>query len=372
MIATRSTARPALRPAVLAKVLAALVSGACLTLAAQAKDGLITISEAQIQALGVQLQKPVAASSSAGAPWSARVIPAPEAEWVVATYSEGVVLRVAASEGQTVQAGTVLAELSSPEAPQLAAELRAAESALRLAASEAGRDRQLHAEGIIAARRLQTSEQAEARAKAELDALQTRLRLMGLSPADAREGRLRVRAPAAGTVLERRITVGQPVAPSEVLFRIADPERLWLELQVPVAAAAQFTPDQVLQLEHTEARVRAIGAQAAADAQTVAVRAELPAGRSAGLRPGQWVSVRASSEGGDTQAWQLPAGAISREGDQAYVFVRRPEGFAVVAVTVLSGDAQSATIAGALAADAQIAVNRSVALKGAWLGHGGE
>lgn len=367
MITTATTARPSTHRAL---SLALALSIACLT-AAQAKDANIAISAAQIKALGVEVQKPVAVASSASAPWSARVIPAPDAEWVVATHREGVVLRIAVSEGQVVEAGTVLAEISSPEAPQLGAGLQAAESALRLARSEAERDRQLHAEGIIAARRLQGSEQAESRAKAELDALQTQLKLMGLSAQDARDGRLRVRAPASGTVLERRITVGQPVAASEVLFRIADTRKLWLELQVPVAAAARFSPGQVLQMDKAEARVRAIGSQASADTQTVSVRSELISG-TAQLRPGQWVTLQSAGQTAGAQNWQLPSAAISREGDQAYVFARRPEGFAAVAVTVLASDAQTATVSGALDADTLIAVNRSVALKGVWLGHGGE
>ena len=88
---------------------------------AQANETVVAVSAAQIDALGVQLQSPRRVAASEAAPWSARVIPAPDAEWIVAAHVGGVVLKVPVSEGQQVTAGTVLAEISSPEVPELAA-----------------------------------------------------------------------------------------------------------------------------------------------------------------------------------------------------------------------------------------------------------
>ncbi len=337
---------------------------------AQANETVVAVSAAQIDALGVQLQSPRRVAASEAAPWSARVIPAPDAEWIVAAHVGGVVLKVPVSEGQQVTAGTVLAEISSPEVPELAASLYAAESAASLARSEYERDRQLHGEGIIAARRLQVSEQGHARAKAELAAVRMRLALMGLTPQDARDGRLRVRAPADGTVLERRITAGQPLASTDTLFRMADTRRLWVELQVPVASAALFSAGQPLALEGVTATVRAVGSQASDGAQAVSVRAELPA-NTATLRPGQWVPVRVTDTA-VTSTWRIPSTALSREKGDAFVFTQVAQGFTPVKVRVLSSDAQDATVSGALSAEMKVATRGTVALKGAWLGHGGE
>lgn len=347
---------------------AALFALALTCTGARADQAPLALTSTQIAALGVQWQAPRAVSAGAGATWSARVMPDPRAESALAAPAAGVVLSVPVAEGEAVRAGQVLAELASAEAPALAAQLQAAESAARLAREEATRDAQLHADGIIATRRLQASEQAAARATAELAAVQMRLRLLGLDAQDARSGRLRLRAPRAGTVLERTVSAGQPVQAAEVLFRLADVTRLWIELQVPVDSA-DFAAGDVLVVGATTATVRGVGARAAPRTQTLAVRAELA--EAAGLRPGQWIGVRKRVDGGPSGAWQLPAGALVREQDRRYVFERHDAGFVAVPVQVLAGDAQHVTVTGALRAEVPVVVRGSAALKAAWQGHGG-
>lgn len=337
--------------------------------AAEPPPASIAFSAEQIKSLGIVTSRPVATTAAAGTPLSAKVIASPDAEWVVTAATGGVVVRVPVAEGDVVQPGTVLAELSSAEAPQLAAELAQAEAAAKLARSERERDRQLHADGIIAARRLQASEQAAAQAEAQLSAVQTRFRVMGLASADAARGRVLLRAPAAATVLERLAMPGQRLAAADPVLRLVDAGRLMLELQVPSSSVA-FRPGDRLRLpDGREATVRQAGWAASDSAQTVRVRAALPAGPTA-LRPGQWLKVQRET-GAGAVAWILPTTAVVRRNEGAVVFAREPAGFRAVPVEVLASEGGSSTVAGALSADDAVASRGTIAIKGAWLGHGG-
>lgn len=339
--------------------------------AVSAAETAVPFTPAQIQALGVTTSAPQPVAQASQSAWSGRVVASPEGEWVVAAPSAGVLVRVTVTEGQRVSAGDVLAELASPELPSLAAEWQSAESAAQLAQREWMRDRQLHADGIIAARRAQATEQAAAKAAADLAAVRARLRLMGVDRADLHAGRLRLRAPAAGVIAERRGVAGQSLAAADTVFRLIDPARLNIELQVPVADADAFPVGTPLRVAEQTVIVRDVGPVASTDAQTVIVRAPLP-GAAVSLRPGQWVPVQRVADAGTASAWRLPAAALIRHGDHSVVFARVPQGFAPIPVRVLSADAQQVIVAGALAPDSAVATQRTIALKGAWLGHGGE
>lgn len=354
---------PALRRLPLLAVLGVGIAGA-----AAANGPAIPFSPEQVRSLGITLAAPKAVLSAAGQTLSAKVIAAPDAEWVVTAQTGGVVVRLPVSEGDRVGPHTVLAELRSAEAPQLGAELIQAEAAAKLARAEHARDQQLHQDGIIAARRVQASEQALVQADSRLAAARMRLRLMGISAAEARNGRVLMRAPAPATVLERLVVPGQRVAESDALLRLVDANRLMLELQVPVAEASLAVGDTLLLGSGERATVQQAGWGTRETAQTVRVRAALPAGHS-GLRPGQWLKVQRETPG--TAAWVLPATAISRHGEQIVVFAQSPGGFLAVPVTVLAADAATATVAGALTAQSRVASAGTIAIKGAWLGHGG-
>ena len=338
------------------------------TAAAQAAD--VVLAPTQMQRLGVREALPVEAKSALATPWSARVVASPDAEWVATAPAGGVVVRVPVAEGQQVAAGAVLAELRSADLPDMGASLAQARTAAELARGNRERDRALHAEGLIAERRVRESEAAAAQADAALAAAQSRLRLMGVSAADASAGRIQVRAAAAATVLERMALPGQRINEADPLLRLADANRLMLELNLPVAQAASVREGDLIELDGSagRARVTQIGWGASDATQTVRIRAELPPSKN-GLRPGQWVKVRRSATA--TAAWSLPAGALLHHDGRSWVFMRTAQGFRAVEVEVLSQDSAQATVSGALDAKSPVAVSGVAAIKAVWLGQGG-
>jgi len=89
-------------------------------------------------------------------------------------------------------------------------------------------------------------------------------------------------------------------------------------------------------------------------------------GKTGQIRPGEFVTVElpvAATQG----SWDVPLSAVAHDGNQAYVFVRTPDGFEARPVKVVVSTGQRVRVQGALKADEQIAVSGVVALKGAWL-----
>lgn len=338
-----------------------------IAVSAQAAD--VVLAPTQMQRLGVREALPVEAKSALAAPWSARVVASPDAEWVATAPAGGVVVRVSVAEGQQVAAGAILAELRSADLPDMGAALSQARTAAELARGNRERDRTLHAEGLIAERRVRESEAAAAQADAALAAAQSRLRLMGVSAADASAGRVPVRATAAATVLERMALPGQRVNEADPLLRLVDAGKLMLELNLPVAQAASVREGDLIEVDGSalRARVTQTGWGASDATQTVRIRAELPPTKNR-LRPGEWVKVRRSAT---AAAWSVPAGALLHHDGRSWVFMRTAQGFRAVEVQLLSQDSAQATVSGALDAKSPVAVSGVAAIKAVWLGHGG-
>ena len=144
----------------------------------------------------------------------------------------GAVVSIRAEAGQYVPAGGLLAELDSSvqraQLQQLRASADQARADARLARSELERAEKLVERGFVSRadieRRQATLESALARvavAEAQVKEMQERI------------GRLSIRAPEAGLVLERNVEPGQVVSPaSGALFRIAAGGALELRAEV--------------------------------------------------------------------------------------------------------------------------------------------
>lgn len=133
----------------------------------------------------------------------------------------GLVRQVLVEPGQWVRAGQVLAlvdrSVQVQTANSLAAQINVARSDLSIAQSELDRAQQLVDRGFISKADLQRKAATRDAAAARVNVAQATF-----AEARARNGRLDIRAPAAGLVLTRQVEPGQIVSSgSGVLFRMA-------------------------------------------------------------------------------------------------------------------------------------------------------
>jgi len=235
----------------------------------------------------------------------------------------GIVTRVLVEAGQWVQAGQVLATVDRSvqvqTASSLAAQVNVARADAVLAQAELDRAAQLVDRGFISKADLQ-------RRTATRDAAAARVKVAqaSLGEARARNGRLNIRAPAAGLVLSRGAEPGQIVSSgSGALFRMAMGGQMEMRAQlaesdlasIRVGSRATVTPvgsprgfsGEVWQLAPL------IDPQTRQGVARVALRYD-PA-----LRPGGFAA--ATIVGGSAYQPQLPDSAIQSDDRGNYVYV---------------------------------------------------
>jgi len=166
---------------------------------------------------------------------------------LVAAEIDGRVLRLAVDEGAEIAAGATLAEL---DATSVTLEVRAAKAELgRIAALLANEERRVERFRTLAARELIAREQLDdteaqlAVLRAQRDAIEARLRIV-----EDQLAKTVIRAPLAGRIQKRLVSVGDFVKRGSPLFEIATSASLRALLPVPEPLAARLAPGLAVKL----------------------------------------------------------------------------------------------------------------------------
>jgi membrane fusion protein, multidrug efflux system len=213
------------------------------------------------------------------------------------------------TEGQRVTSGQVLVELDGAQAR---ADLAAAEAALAESRSAFNRSRDLYTRQALSQSQLEQIEATLKGNEARVDS------------ARARVADTVIRAPFAGRVGLRRISVGSLISPGTVITTLDDTSVMKLDFDVPelflsilesgltVAANSVAYPDQDFL-----GRVSSVDSRVDPVSRSVTVRAELPNDEGL-LKPGMFMTVRLSRE--PAPALVVPESAIVPERGKVYVF----------------------------------------------------
>jgi RND family efflux transporter MFP subunit len=163
----------------------------------------------------------------------------PDREAVLRAQVSGSVLQTYADQGQTVNAGTVLARIDASGIQDAYASARAglvsARNAADVAAKDLARNETLLAAGAIAERDIDQSRRASIAAHAALEDANSRL-----ASAEKAYRSTTVTAPFSGVVSERPVSAGDVVQPGTALFTVVDPSSMRLEASVPAEQLASI------------------------------------------------------------------------------------------------------------------------------------
>jgi len=215
------------------------------------------------------------------------------------------------------------------------ARLHAADANLR-------RERELAEKKISSAREREMAEAQWATERAGLRGAEQRLRAIGLSNADLRAieerddgGRVPIRAPLSGTIIERLVTLGQAVERATDTFKIADLSKVWVLLdlyekdlaKVHIGQAARIHTDS-LPGEVFTGHVAYVVPVIDEATRTAKVRVEID-NRARKLNIGQLVTAKllGTSTAATDAVLTVPRTALQRVDGKAVVFVKTPRGF---------------------------------------------
>lgn len=315
---------------------------------------------------------------------AAPLMPVPLAEPLHAriVYDEGRTARVSSPVGgrivelrrqlgDRVAAGDVLAVVDSPDLGTALADAAKAHAEERRRELALARARELYA-GEVAPRK--DLEQAEADlVQARAETARTTLRLANLNPRHlplAGE-RMRLVAPVAGVVAERKANPGMEVRPdlADPLFVVTDPDWLHVAIDVPEAVLPRIALKQPVVVEvdafpgaRFEGRIERIAPVLDPALRRVQARAGVR-NKDGRLRPEMY--ARATLLGDhDRLAVRVPNGALVTQGVQHFVFVERVPGMLVrTRVSLAQQDRDYSYVSGGLAADERVVTSGALLLQ---------
>jgi len=245
----------------------------------------------------------------------------------------GRVADIEAQQGQYVQQGELLARITSTELTQSQLAYLKSKSANELASRAAERAQILYKEDVIALAEKQRRETEAASAKAEFKAANDQLRILGMSQKSidnlGKSGSIEsinnVLASISGEIVERKITKGQVVQPSDALFTVAHLDTLWVTAQVPESKASLLTQGQKAVIEigslknqKMDATISFVASTVNPETRTVTVRTEID-NKNRILRPGMLATMLIDSA--PVEYVVIPAEAVVREDNHDHVFV---------------------------------------------------
>ena len=196
------------------------------------------------------------------------------------------------------------------------------------------RARLLQEADVIGAAELQRREAELSSAQAELNAAKDQLIVLGMSESAIDKlgytGQIRsysnVNARIAGTVISRKVNLGQVVQPAEELFIIADLSRLWVVAEVPEQQIDLIdTGEEVLveipALNNKKYKAKLIyeGDIVNPQTRTVTIRSDI-ANINKEIKPDMLASMLIQSN--PILKLAVPLESIVRENNQTYVFVQ--------------------------------------------------
>jgi cobalt-zinc-cadmium efflux system membrane fusion protein len=336
----------------------------------------VVLTPQQERSMGIQTAPLTSASDTRSQRVAAEVVIPIGQERVVSAPQPGLLEQMLVASGQAVKQGQALAYLTSPELLALQREHLQALSQYKLIQNNFQRDNELYKDGIIAERRFLTTQSQYNESTALLQERRQALRLAGMNDAAILEmeksGQYRrgiqLSAPISGVVIEQMVTAGQRVDASTPIYRIAQLNRLWLEMHVPSNMLGQIKMNMpvFVSQSQTEANVIAIVPSMNRQEQTVLVRALVKKSATA-LNPGQLVEaefmVPTSSASGQYSIAKSALVYLSGPQPQAAVFVKEAQGYRVQTIKVIGESGANVVIEGEFSPQALIAISGTALLK---------
>lgn len=316
-------------------------------------EGLVKLSAAQAKKAGVVLAQagPASIKKQVLLPGEIRFDEDRTAH--VVPRVAGVVASVHAQLGEQVAKGQLLAVIQSPAVSDQRSELQTAQRRLSFAQSNYAREKQLWQERISAEQDYQGARQALQ--EAEIAVANASQKLSAIGAGAGGSSRYELRAPLAGMVVEKHLTVGESVTDSTASFTVSDLRSVWAEISVaapqlpdvrmgaPVVVRATAFDSQA------EGRIAYVGALIGAQTRTAPARVAL-ANPQGVWRPGLFVDVEVLASESPVPI-AVDAKAIQRpDGKESVVFVPAEGGYKAQLVQLGASDGKTTQVLAGLQA----------------------
>lgn len=333
----------------------------------------IEVSESQIQRLDIKVAQPEPLEGLFSAPWPGLAQVMPADEFRITLPLDVMVQQLLVKEGEYVEKGQVLLETESRELRIWANELLTAFDNLKQCESVLEKIQQRLNLGLATQNELSRQEKECAKASHILDSAKGSLTHAGWNESKIEDfllkreidDRLLIDAPVSGILYRLPVMAGNHIEAGAELVTIWPMDRIKLRLNVPPSKARHLKPGQVCLLaDNREATIHSISNVVSLDNRVTVLLS------CSDLTPGERVQVSLPASSDTT--WLLPTKAVVRFDRKDWVFKRTENGFLPVEVFRGSAKKRMVQVSGEIQAPDMFAIQGTAALKGMWLGLGGE
>jgi cobalt-zinc-cadmium efflux system membrane fusion protein len=251
----------------------------------------------------------------------------------------GVVSQVDVSQGQGVERDQLLAVIQSRELAELKSTYLADLERLSLARDNFEREKRLWEKRISSEKDYLAEKSALAEATIAVTASAQKLRALGFSQQyidrlkDSDSVALtgyEMRAPIAGTIIERHLSLGEAVSTEKEVFMIAETSSVWVDITVYPEDLPTISPGQRVRVDIgngdvVKGKIAFVTANVHEETRTAVARliVDSAGGR---LKPGMFVKARIEV-GEETEGIRIPKVAIQSFNNSPVVFVQEGEKF---------------------------------------------
>lgn len=264
----------------------------------------------------------------------------------IGANATGRITEIRAMRGQIVRTGQVLADVYSNELGTAQFGLLKARSQADLLEREAARAQQLYDADVIGLAELQRRENQLSIARAEVRSATNQVKVLGMTDAEINEvvtsgeihSKFSVPSTINGVVVDRLVTRGQVVQPSDLLFTVADLSSVWIVAEVPEQQSSGVAVGQRVEID-----VPALGDKPLSttliyvdsivnpESRTVVARAQLD-NKNGLLKPAMLATLIIQSRA--VEALVVPGEAVINENGRDHVFVDAGRGFRLTPVVL--------------------------------------
>lgn len=331
----------------------------------------LTLTSDEVAKAGIQVQAAQAQPVTEVVQATATIQANQERIAFVASRVEARVRSVGVKLGDNVRAGQTLATLDSVQVGEAYAAWVQAQSELRIAEADLKRVESLAADEIVPRKDLLRAQAEREKAAAAARNTTDRLQLLGASPRSGggAVSLLTVTSPIAGTVIERKATLGGLASPADSLFTVADLSKVWIQAALPEASLAKVAiganarvtvpayPTQVFQ-----GRVSHIGAGVDKETRAASARIEVsnPEGK---LKPEMFANAVIETGNTGRSGISLPDAAVVLMQGQPTVFVFDAGAYVPRVVQTGERSAGRTTIVSGIQPNEQVVTAGAYALK---------
>jgi cobalt-zinc-cadmium efflux system membrane fusion protein len=331
---------------------------------AASSAGTLTLPDAYLELMGIEVQSVVAGDLSGEVQAAAVVSAAPNGLAIVTARAPGTVTRLDKRLGDDVAAGEMLAIVESREAGAMAAARSTAESKVALARSILQREQGLYDQRITPRQDLETAQAELAVAEAEAARARAAATAAGVT-ADGKS--LALTSPMAGRVTSARAALGAYVEPDTELFRVADVRFVVIEAAVPALDARRIAIGDRAEISTssgTSLRAVVSSVTPTVDTQTRSATITLSLDPDQQLpAPGEFVQARIATRSVAASGFIVPDDAVQTVDGRTVVFVRRGDELRVTPVVVAARGGGRASVLSGIQAGDRIATKNAFLLK---------